>query len=118
MDGTPEKTRWLFHVAVLDTVERPRHVHVGIRAGRVVVLPPPGEGFELTKNRAAQLAAFVAEASRRAADDGPDDESDDVDGTTTTATTATNNRRAGETASHPRVAPRPSAPTTTTGEHR
>lgn len=56
----------LWIVPVEDGFGRKREVRVGARGGRVVLVPPPGEGCTMTQDDADYLSAAVKAASERA----------------------------------------------------
>jgi hypothetical protein len=55
-----------WRTAVEDAAGRPREVVIVDADGRVVVSPPPGEGFSLDPDQADLLAAAIQTASNRA----------------------------------------------------
>lgn len=56
----------LWTVPVEDNFGRSREVKVGARDGKVVLLPPPGEGCTMSTDAADYLSAAVKAASERA----------------------------------------------------
>jgi hypothetical protein len=61
LQGTLERFHWL--ATVKDPAGRDRDVLLGVRAGTVVTLVPPGEGFTQTPEGARELAAHYAAAA-------------------------------------------------------
>lgn len=82
--GALDRFHWL--VTVKDPAGRGRDVLVGVRAGAVVTLVPPGEGFSQTPEGARELAAHYAAAASVAEKD---------------ALTVSSSRRVGAATDHP-----------------
>lgn len=60
--GASERFHWC--VTVMDPAGRERDVLIGVRAGLVVTLVPPGEGFTQTPEGARELAAHYTAAAK------------------------------------------------------
>jgi hypothetical protein len=57
---------WHWTAPVLDPAHRERQVRIAARLGRVCVMVPPGEGFEVLPDEAEYLAAALHAAAQRA----------------------------------------------------
>jgi len=53
-------------VEVRDARERQRRARIGVRDGRVVLVPPPGEGFTMRPQDADYMAASLQAAATQA----------------------------------------------------